>query len=95
MTMKRARRTYKVALKSAGNPDHGQLLGEGLLSPTIELTCFSILECQRAAIRYRDSYDLGGGNWTGGAVTCKGKVVGRISYNGRFWPGPAASGSQE
>jgi hypothetical protein len=35
---------------------------------------------------YIDANSLGGGNWTGGTVREGRKVVGRISYNGRFWP---------
>jgi hypothetical protein len=77
---------YTVTLRSAGNPDHGEFFDQGVLSPTLEVECATVSECQEAAASYRVTYGLGGGNWVGGAVRKDGKLVGRIGYNGRFWP---------
>lgn len=35
--------------------------------------------------RYIHANDLAGSTWSGGTVRINGKVVGRISYNGRAW----------
>lgn len=42
-------------------------------------------KAQQAVSAYIDRNGLGGGNWTGGDLRLDGKVVGRISYNGRAW----------
>jgi len=39
-----------------------------------------------AQARHADQYGLGAGNWAGGEVTDGSQVIGRISFNGRFWP---------
>jgi len=47
----------------------------------------SIEEAQEASRDYIKRNGLGGGNWTGGAVADEtGRPVGKISYNGRYWP---------
>lgn len=79
-------RGFKVVLKSLGNPDHGQFFGSGVLSPTKARHCDSIEDCQSTVRKYIEDYDLGGGNWIGGQVSCGTKHIGRISYNGKFWP---------
>ena len=84
--MKHEGGNFTVALKSGGNPDHGQFLGSELLSPTVLKACGSILECQQAVRGYADQYGLGAGNWAGGEVMDGSRVIGRISYNGKFWP---------
>lgn len=76
---------YTVALSAHGNPDHGE-------SPyrTVAARGFgiaeSIEECQQIVRGYIEENDLGGGNWTGGAVYEDGEQIGYISYNGRYWP---------
>lgn len=77
--------TYSVILSAHGNPDHYQSPYERV-APVSAAHCESIEECQAAVAAYIEKYDLGGGNWTGGDVYRYGEVVGRISYNGRFWP---------
>ena len=77
---------FVVILNSAGTPDHGEFFDDDVLSPNVEKECGSLGECQRAAMDYRQAYELGGGNWTGGTVKKNGQEIGRISYNGRFWP---------
>lgn len=74
---------YTVKLSSCGNPDHGQYAP---VSPREVKECDTIEECQTAVREYIVKYDLGGGNWSGGLVYQGRKKVGRISYNGRFWP---------
>lgn len=78
---------YCVTLTAHGNIDHGQD-PYSLILPAAEAYGESIEECQEIVRYYIDEHDLGGGNWTGGEVrdADTGEVVGRISYNGRFWP---------
>lgn len=80
---------YKVTLSACGNIDHNEnpysniVNGEEVSSQEVE--CDSIKKCQEAVLKYIDDNDLGSGNWTGGDVIKNNKVVGYISYNGRFW----------
>ncbi|MGO8676344.1 MAG: hypothetical protein ACLQVX_10795 [Limisphaerales bacterium] len=37
--------------------------------------------------RYIQEHGLGAGNWIGGEVAHGGRRIGRISWNGRCWPG--------
>ena len=80
---------YKVTLSACGNIDHNEnpysniINGEEVSAQEIE--CNSIRECQEAVLKYIDDNNLGSGNWTGGDVTKNNRVVGYISYNGRFW----------
>lgn len=78
---------YKVTLSSCGNIDYGQdpdkpLFGVPLQTQEAE----TIEECQDHVRSYIEKYELGGGNWTGGKVFKDGEEIGRISYNGRYWP---------
>lgn len=75
---------YQIVLTSCGNPDFGQNPNESM-SPTKIVAANSIEECQVAASKYVDDYDLGSGNYSGGQVYQDGDYVGRVSYNGRFW----------
>lgn len=46
----------------------------------------SIAEASAACRKFIADNELGGGNWSGGDVQDEaGKVVARISYNGRAW----------
>lgn len=77
---------YRVILANAGNPDLGQcpdhpLLGVG--SGKVSVTTLN--DASKACKKYISDNGLGGGNWVGGDVICKGKVVARVSYNGRVW----------
>lgn len=79
-----------VTLTSCGNPDFGQVPAIPV-SPSLEAEVANIDEAIERCRAYIDEHDLGGGNWTGGQVylhpstSCK-SFVGRISYNGRWWP---------
>lgn len=73
-------------LKACGDPDHGQFLGSGVLAPTQVHSCGSVEECQNAVRAYIEEHGLGAGNWAGGQIRAGGKIVGRVSFNGRFWP---------
>lgn len=80
-------KTYGVVLAAFGNPDHGQdptkplVQTQGAQADTIE-------ELSKKVREFIEENNLGAGNWTGGEVyeVATNKVIGRISYNGRFWP---------
>ena len=76
---------YSVILSAHGNPDHYESPFEKV-APTEVAHCKSIEECQAKVREYIDKHDLGGGNFTGGDVYQYGEVIGRISYNSRYWP---------
>jgi hypothetical protein len=74
-----------VSLSSAGNPDHGQYHGEGVLSPTLVVEVKDLSEASTVCRAYIAQHDLGAGNWTGGTITQGNRIVARVSYNGRVW----------
>lgn len=77
---------YTVSLSAHGNIDHGEnpyAFLEGV--PHGTESAETIEELQQIVREYIDKYDLGGGNWTGGEVKENGKVIGKISYNSRYW----------
>lgn len=79
-----------VTLRSAGNPDFGQdpehpVPGVPYLTAEVD----SLTEASDVCRQYIDTYELGGGNWTGGAVYQDGRQIAHISYNGRIWTDPA------
>lgn len=76
---------FVVKLSACGNPDFGQSPDIGV--PAAEVECASIEVAQATCRAYIAQYNLGGGNWTGGQVSLYGVQCGRISYNGRYWPG--------
>jgi len=45
----------------------------------------SLREAALVCSRYRDEHNLGGRDWSGGDVKLGGKLVARVSYNGRVW----------
>lgn len=73
---------YKLVLSSCGNPDHGQFAAP---APTEIVEPSTLKQCQQAVLNYIKKWGLGGGNWTGGLVTCNGREVGRFAYNGTMW----------
>lgn len=79
---------YAVELKSVGNIDHGENPNAPVPGvPDQMMVCTSIEDCQQCVEEYIEEYDLGAGNWAGGNVyEYLGKLIGYISYNGRFWP---------
>lgn len=77
---------YKVLLASVGNPDFGQDNRRSLPGvPRKTLRVASLADASRACRAYIEHYELGGGNWLGGEVKKDGKVIAKISYNGRAW----------
>lgn len=77
---------YTVKLSSCGNPDFDQNPYESVYGvPKRVMRATSIEECQRIVRNYIEFYNLGSGNWDGGDVFKDGKLIGNISYNGRFW----------
>lgn len=79
---------YSVILKTCGNPDFGQDPLQPLENvPSDKPYTASIEECQDCVRKYIEEYDIGAGNWVGGQVyDGVGEYIGRISYNGKFWP---------
>lgn len=82
--------SFEVFLANCGNIDRGQdpdrplyATKSGYWKPVDSLE-----NASRACRDYIESYDLGGGNWIGGAVRDAGtkEEVAKISYNGRIWP---------
>lgn len=78
---------YTVKLSSCGNIDHGQDPNQSMYGvPNATHKAFNIDQCQCLVRTYIEKYNLGAGNWTGGQVYDEdGNLVGKISYNGRFW----------
>lgn len=80
---------YKVILSACGNIDHFENpfdnIVNGIKVDQIIAKCNSIEECQKVVEKYIDDNLLGAGNWTGGKVFKGNELIGRISYNGRFW----------
>ena len=77
---------YTVMLSSSGNPDFNQNPYEPVYGASKQiLKAASIEECQQIVRNYIDFYNLGSGNWDGGDVFKDGKLIGYISYNGRYW----------
>ena len=78
---------YTVTLGAYGNIDHGEnpyKALQGVFQGTKQAE--TIEELQQIVRTYIDDNDLGSGNWSGGDVFEDGKKIGRISYNGRWWP---------
>ena len=77
---------YTVMLSSCGNPDFNQNPYEPVYGASKQIfKAASIEECQQIVRNYIDFYNLGSGNWDGGDVFKDGKLIGYISYNGRYW----------
>ena len=78
---------YTVTLSHARNPDvAGGYWSEPIESGKRRLLDVATLGDAAVACRaYIVRNGLGGGNWTGGKVTQKGKFVAKVSFNGRLW----------
>ncbi len=77
----------KVILNSVGNPDLRQDPSKPLFgceaNKTVEVKTFK--EASDACIDFINSNLLGSGNWSGGDILNKGKLIAYVSYNGRVW----------
>lgn len=80
---------YQVILSAYGNIDHNENPYSNVVNgnsiPIIKTVVDTIEDCQNLVRTYIDEFDLGAGNWTGGAVYDENGYVGKVSYNGRFW----------
>ena len=72
----------EVKLSSCGNPDFRQYAP---ISPSGIIQVSTLKEASEKCRQYIASWDLGGGNWNGGQVLKDGKLIAKISYNGRIW----------
>jgi hypothetical protein len=73
-----------VTLSAGPNPDYENDMRR---APKTRVPVSSFEEASRVCQNFIREHELGGGNWTGGTVTdAKGRVIGRVSYNGRVWP---------
>ena len=84
----------QVELASDINPDDHQ---RGIVRKPIKSKLQSVdsfEEASRVVNRFISDNDLGGGNWTGGAIYKDGKQVAYVSYNGRVWSGTGDLGSK-
>ena len=79
----------KMIIRPVGNPDFGQ---DPTKPPygvphTITITASTAKELADKAHAAQDEYDLGGGNWGEPQVYQDDKLLGYMSFNGRFWTG--------
>jgi len=77
-----------VQLASVGNPDFRQDPNSPLFGcdANSRVPVKTLFEASEACGRFILGNDLGSGNWVGGEVTdAEGKVIAKISYNGRAW----------
>lgn len=78
--------TLQVELKAGPNPDYNAPDDRA----TMRIKAFrhsvdSYKDASRAVRHFVETNNLGGGNWTGGRIFDDGRLVGRVSYNGRVW----------
>ncbi len=77
---------FIVTLSSVGNPDHGQDPNRPMYGVVNTKTPVRTLkQASEVCSTFIDDNLLGGGNWSGGQVRSKGKLVARVSYNGKVW----------
>ncbi|WP_114947642.1 hypothetical protein [Microvirga calopogonii] len=84
---KQAEARYTVILDNCGNPDRGQDPSRrlpGTVRKAVPVEDFAA--ASKACRDYIEENDLGGGNWTGGAIRENGQLVGKVGYNGTIWP---------
>lgn len=73
-----------VILCAFGNPDRDQD-PDKLVADTKFEKVYSLTEASQKCQAYIEETEIGGGNWTGGAVYHEGSHIANISYNGRIW----------
>ena len=82
---------YRIVLRSVGNPDFGQDPRQPM-SPTEVVVVGTLRAASEAARAYIERHNLGSGNFPSPRVVKDGRVVARISYNGRIWLPPDTAG---
>ena len=78
---------YRIVLQSVGNPDFGQDPDQPMSPPEIVIVD-TLRAASEAARAYIQRHHLGSGNFPSPRVVKDGRVVARISYNGRIWLPP-------
>jgi hypothetical protein len=76
----------QVALKSCGNPDHGQDPDRPYYfsEPDRIVEVSSFEEASRICRKFIEKNDLGGGNWSGGQIYVDGQFIAKVNYVGRI-----------
>jgi hypothetical protein len=69
-------------LSSAPNPDLNQTESP---APTVMYPVHNLEEASALCRQYIETYQLGGGNWTGGQVYQAGQETHHVSFNGKVW----------
>lgn len=74
----------QVALKSCGNPDHGQDPERKyyLCEPNKIVDVSSYAEASKICREFIVKNDLGGGNWFGGQIYINGEYIAKVNYAG-------------
>lgn len=75
----------QVELSSRLNPDFPPAM-RGPAIPSHIVPCNDPEHASAICRAFIEHNCLGAGNWSGGAVLDMGRIVGRISYNGNYWP---------
>lgn len=73
-----------VELSSCGNPDLMQNPDDSL-SPKVLFQIATFEGASLICMKYIASWNLGGGNWSGGQIYKGKKQIARVGYNGRIW----------
>lgn len=74
-----------VKLEAVGNPDFYQPMGRLRGVPCKIVKVPDYATASKMVLDFIEAHDLGGGNWSGGDINCRGCIVARVSYNGRVW----------
>jgi hypothetical protein len=77
----------ELELSSEGNPDFGQNPNAPLwgCEPNKVVKIKSLEQASVLCEKFIMNNDLGSGNWSGGDIKENGRVIARVSYNGRVW----------
>ena len=73
-----------VKLSSCGNPDFRQNPND-CLSPPVHIQVATLEGASLICMKYIASWNLGGGNWSGGQVYFGNAQIASVGYNGRIW----------
>ncbi len=81
------KRKMKVKLESKSNMDFDSSALEGVLNiEAYWVVVETIEEAKIVCDAFIEKNELGGGNWTGGDIVDENdKLIGSVSYNGKFW----------